>query len=177
VPWRIAHRGFLLLVNLPRVFLTHVRKTDKRVSHLVLDGRQESSDPYTLSSNSLCDLSFSLYTTRDYTSFIDRAIASSYMLQTTMCLILPPYTLVPLHSLDRLICLVHQVEDVRRVHHVTPTLAHLARACIAELSAAHGTLQSSATAAGRFYPYSQLHRHTMSISRSGNGTRLEYLGQ
>jgi hypothetical protein len=38
-------------------------------------------------------------------------------------------------------------------------LVPLARARITELSAAHHTRQLSATAAGRFYPYIQFHRH------------------
>jgi hypothetical protein len=75
------------------------------------------------------------------------------MLPKTMCHILPPYTLVPLHSFDRLICLVHPIGDVRRIHLMLLVLVPLARARINELSAAHRTLQSSATVAGRFYPY------------------------
>jgi hypothetical protein len=77
-----------------------------------------------------------------------------------MCHILPPYTLVPLHSLGRLICLVHQVDDGRRVHLMNLTLAHPTVTYIIELSAAHRTVRSSATAAGRFYPYIQFHRRT-----------------
>jgi hypothetical protein len=34
------------------------------------------------------------------------------MLLKTMCNILPPYTLVPLHSLNRIIYLAHIVRDV-----------------------------------------------------------------
>jgi hypothetical protein len=45
-----------------------------------------------------------------------------------MCYMLPLYTLVPLHSLNRSICLMHQVDDVRQVHLMNLTLAHLARA-------------------------------------------------
>jgi hypothetical protein len=70
-----------------------------------------------------------------------------------MCYILPPYTLVPLHSLDQLTCLVHQVDDVRRVHLMNLTLAHLPLTHIIELSAVHRSLQSSVTAAGQFYLY------------------------
>ena len=77
-----------------------------------------------------------------------------------MCYILPLYTLVPLHALNRLICLMYQVNDVRRVHLMNLTLAHLARARITELSTAHCTLQSSAAATGRFYPHTQFQRHT-----------------
>ena len=69
-----------------------------------------------------------------------------------MCYILPPYTLVPLYSLDRIICLAHPVGDVRRVHLMLLVLVPLARARITELSAAHRTLQSLVAAAGRFYP-------------------------
>jgi hypothetical protein len=52
-----------------------------------------------------------------------------------------------------MIYLAHPVGDVRRVHLMLLVLVPLARARITELSAAHRTLQSSATTAGRFYPY------------------------
>jgi hypothetical protein len=78
-----------------------------------------------------------------------------------MCHILPSYVLVPLHSLNRMTCLAHLVGDVRRVHLMLLLLVPLALARITELSAAHRMLQSSATAAGRFYPYIQFHRHRM----------------
>jgi hypothetical protein len=76
-----------------------------------------------------------------------------------MCHILPPYTLVPLYSLDRMLCLAHSVGDVCRAHLMFLVLVPLARARVTELSAVHRTLQSSATAAGRFYAYVQFHRH------------------
>jgi hypothetical protein len=75
-----------------------------------------------------------------------------------MCYILPPYTLVPLYLFNRILCLAHPVGGVRRVHLMFLVLVPLARARITELSAAHRTLQSSATAAGRFYPYIQFHQ-------------------
>jgi hypothetical protein len=83
-----------------------------------------------------------------------------------MCHILPPYTLVPLHSFNRLICLVNPVGDVRCVHLRLLAMAHLARARITELSATHRTLQSSATAAGQFYPYIQVDKRVSSYSNS-----------
>jgi hypothetical protein len=62
------------------------------------------------------------------------------MLTKTICHILPLYTLVPLHSLNRLICVVHQADDVRQVHFINLTLAHLAPERITKFSTAHGTL-------------------------------------
>jgi hypothetical protein len=76
-----------------------------------------------------------------------------------MCYMLPPYTLAPLYSLDRILCLAHPVGDVCWVHLMLLVLVPLAHARVTELSAVHRTLQSSATAAGRFYPYIQFHRH------------------
>jgi hypothetical protein len=78
--------------------------------------------------------------------------------------ILPLYTLAPLHSLDRLIYLVDRVVDVRQVHLMDLTLAHLTLTHIVELSTVHRTLQSSATAAGQFSPYIQLHRHSINLA-------------
>jgi hypothetical protein len=44
---------------------------------------------------------------------------------------------------------------------VHPLLAHLV--CLSTLNAAHRTLQSSATAAGRFNPYIQHHQHSVCV--------------